>query len=451
MDKIAQRRSLLNKIKEKANIGGIAAEKFFNPEFERVMEKLREFDSNLRSIAVGESVDGGDPGKDPADLKNLLKEAESNFNRREYITAVAYLGRFHKKLSELVENIDSLDMDVTKVHKDFLFKELGDDQKNILREMNKRFSSKIGKESFITNAGIMDFLHNIGTTRGRALAAWEKRYPKQVKKLKKDTQNLLNKSENILNTLLNDFAKLADYRAKRQVDDYMKTVFKFKALFSTYHQIFNTYYVENVKSFLNSDDFLDPPAPIQEQVIEQKQPLNVAVNPVIPAPPKVVNKPTEIEDEKSLLHNDFAEKEKENEFTPQWIDVTYDRFGRKLNPKTNLLEEEDVTDFADKIDSNKSLTDSDLLRQLAPSNLSDLNDPLDYSPKTTEDIDAEADTENPITNRSSHNKFYNQLMTLSNESSIIQAKYIYKYAKSIEIIDPVVSKQLLNLYNEIMV
>jgi len=437
MDKIAQRRSLLNKIKEKANIGGIAAEKFFNPEFERVMDKLREFDSNLRSIALGQSVDGGDPGNDSSSLKDLLKEAESNFNRREYITAVALLGRFHQKMSELVNRINSLDMDVTKVHKDFLFKELDDEHKNILREMNKRFAMKRNKQSFIATAGIMDFLHNIGTTRGRALAAWEKRYPKQVKKLKKDTQNLLNKSNNLLNTLLNDFDKLADYRAKRQVDDYMKLVFKFKSLFNNYHYTFNTYYVENVKSFLNNDDYLDPPAQAPGLISTEETPKQSEITKTL-IPVKNNESQEEINDETP-------------KFTPEWIDVTYDRLGRKIN-----VDEND--------DSEKSkITDSELLRQLAPSGLSGLLDPIsnknDENPDTiselTPDVDQELDDpleseKSPDTAKSAHQKFYNELTTLANESPILMAKHIYIYAQKIKNMDEPLSNKLLTIYNNIL-
>src|SRR5574338_383594 len=73
-------------------ISGKATEKYFNPEFLKVMTSLRKVDNNLRSIVSGESVgtedgDNGDPGKYKISLKALLKQIKSNLNRREYMVA----------------------------------------------------------------------------------------------------------------------------------------------------------------------------------------------------------------------------------------------------------------------------------------------------------------------------------------------------------------------------
>ena len=104
MQKTAQRksgkRSILNKIREMTNVSGIAAEKFFNPEFERVMDSLRQADNKIRAVVSGQDIEGEDPGDDYMSLKDLYKSAKSNFSRREYMTSVAFLGRFHKKVND---------------------------------------------------------------------------------------------------------------------------------------------------------------------------------------------------------------------------------------------------------------------------------------------------------------------------------------------------------------
>ena len=104
MEKTAQKRSLLNKLRENVDIGGIAAEKvpFLNPGFQEVMEKLRQADDQARSIALGEAVgDNGIMPEDPVSLKDLLKESESALNRREYMKAAAFLSRFHNKVIDI--------------------------------------------------------------------------------------------------------------------------------------------------------------------------------------------------------------------------------------------------------------------------------------------------------------------------------------------------------------
>ena len=104
MQKTAQKRGLLDKLIENSginNISGIAAEKFFNPEFKEVMETLRKKDDTIRSIVAGEIIGDGDPGEGPTALKKLLKNAKSNIARREYMSATADLGWFHKKISDI--------------------------------------------------------------------------------------------------------------------------------------------------------------------------------------------------------------------------------------------------------------------------------------------------------------------------------------------------------------
>ncbi len=242
-------RGILNKLREMTNVSGIAAEKFFNPEFQKVMESLREKDNTIRSLVTGQSIEGADPGADPVSLKDLLKSAKSNFNRREYMTAVAELGRFHKKLFDVTEAIKNLSLDVDAVHHEFLFKDLGPEHKQRLAELKKRFAQE-RHAALIKEASIMDFFMNIGTKRGRALAAWEKRYPKQVGKLKKDTALLLSRSEAVLGQVISALKEMASARATRNIDNYMKSADKITKVYQGYDKGFKDYYTSNIKNFL---------------------------------------------------------------------------------------------------------------------------------------------------------------------------------------------------------
>lgn len=260
MEKTAQKRSLLNKLREMTNVSGIAAEKFFNPEFKKVMESLREKDDQIRSLVSGESVGAGDPGSDPVSLKSLIKSAKSNLNRREYMSAIADLGRFHKKIFDVVQLIGSLNADVDAVHHEFLFKDLSDESKGHLQDLKSRFAAA-QKDALIKEASIMDFFHNLATKRGRALALWEKRYPKQVGKLKTDTNKLLEKSESLLNSVLSSLKEMAAARSVRNVDEYIKAAQKISAGYSAYDKGFRTYYTDNVKGFLEKVELISPTKP----------------------------------------------------------------------------------------------------------------------------------------------------------------------------------------------
>lgn len=260
MDKFAQRRSMLNKLKEKTNISGMAAEKFFNPEFQKVMVALRLKDDYIRSIVAGEKIGDGDHGADSSGLKQLLKSCKSNLNRREYMSAISDLGRFHAKLAEIELHIQQLDGSVNEVHHEFLFKDLDDEKKEHLNRMKQRFASQ--QAELVKRAGIMDFFHNIGTQRGRALAAWEKRYPKKTADLKKQTASMLDKSEGFLGTTLSTLKEMATARANRNVDNYMTAAGKISKLISAYDKSFRGYYEGNVKDFMRYIEAAAPaPAP----------------------------------------------------------------------------------------------------------------------------------------------------------------------------------------------
>ena len=254
MQKTAQKRSVLNRLREMTNVSGIAAEKFFNPQFQEVMENLRAIDATIRAIATGQQIEGADP--DPGNsgetrsLKDLLKSAKSNFNRREYMTSVAELGRFHQKFVFIVQQIGKLDTKVNEIHHKFLFQDLDDEHKKELSNMKSRWAAE-GEASLIKEASIMDFLHNIVNKRGRALAFYEKRYPREIGRLKKDTTSLITESERMLATLLSSLKDMASGRAARNVDAYVKAADKVKTGYERYDNFFKGYYNTNVKGFLD--------------------------------------------------------------------------------------------------------------------------------------------------------------------------------------------------------
>jgi hypothetical protein len=417
MEKTAQRRSVLNKLREMTNVSGIAAEKFFNPEFKKVMESLRKKDDQIRSLVAGAAIGEGDPGSDPVALKDILKFAKSNLNRREYMMAVADLGRFHKKLSDVAKEISSLNFDIDAVHQQFLF---GTDDDPILKPEHKEhlqyLKNRFAQEQFtlVKQAGLMDFFYNIGTKRGRALAAWEKRYPDKAKPLSKQTAVILAHSDALLEKILSSLKEMASARSVRNVDAYMKSAGNITKLYDKYHKSFTDYYKNVVQPIIKDIELTAPvkPADIPAEIADKNIPVGTpsdmantllrmpampgsqgptgtmrgAPNPaaLVPPgpPPPTVNEP---------------------------VAPTVNAPAPPSGPVTSPV-------FAPPSDPNA-----------AP--------PTMRSPQ-------------PIMS-SSHRNFLNSLETLSGESPLLLASYISKYAKSIQDTSPDVAISLFKISKSI--
>jgi hypothetical protein len=405
MQKTAQKRSILNKLREMSNVSGIAAEKFFNPEFERVMNSLRTADAKIRAIATGTEIEGEDPG-DPTSLKELLKGAKSNLNRREYMTSIAFLGRFHKKLYDIIQVIDGLNTDVDQVHHDFLFKDLDEDQKKHLSEMKGRFAAVRGY-GLIAEAGIMDFLHNISSDRGKALAAWEKRYPKQVKKLKTDTSNLIVKSENVLSALISSMKEMASARATRKVDDYVAAAAKVSSIYNNYDKIFRDHYNSNVKGFLEKQEMLSPTKKVEDKELNKQE-----IEPPVTMPP-----PPQVEEHEdnipiNLVPNTIPAPSRNEELENAFENINTPNSGSFTPPKlpADMVPPTSVT-----------------------------------SPEETES----SESEEILPPKNSHKKFIDSLESMADEKPALIAAHIRRYAKSIQSSDLETTVKLLKLAKSI--
>lgn len=402
MEKTSQKRSVLNRIREMTNVSGIAAEKYFNPQFEEVMNNLRSVDANIRSIAAGKSLDNGDPGSDPVALKDLLKSAKSNLNRREFMTSVADLGRFHKKVAEIVSELTTLQNKVDEVHHQFLFQDLGDEHVKELQNLKSRWASE-EKRRIVKEASIMDFFHNILSDRGRALSFYEKRYDKQVKPLRSATVNILLQSEKVLNNILSVLKEMATARATRSPDKYISAAGKIEKVYRNYDQSFKAYYSDKIKPF---EKFFT-----QEQ---SKQVDNGGVGgqdiPVAPREVPELNFQTPKQNPQTLNQPQDTLSKLDEKYGP--VDL--------VNP--NIPKDP-------KIPSGTGQTIPGV-RQILP--------PHDTVPSPKPNMDPDE----PLTLRSpkkdgeikanSHENFYNSLQSMANEDPIIVASFIRKYAESIQ-------------------
>lgn len=527
MQKTAQKRSLLNKLHEKTNIGGIATENFFDPEFKEIMDKLRtDTDDPIRAIISGQQIGDYIPD-DKLALKDILKSARSNFNTKEYMKCVADLGRFHKRVHDIVSRIKAFDSNLDKVHHRFLFDELKPETAGYNREyaeylhdLKQRFTpapaakkASYDADMLIINAGIIDFFKNIGTERGRALSAWEKRYPGRVKELKSTTLRLIDHSEKLLSGMINVLKAMATARATRKVDDYVKHAHRIVAAYKTYDDAFKTYYDSQVKKFLDTQELLFPSKsvdtstetgsqdigdPKSEPVVD---PSSIGVSTTIAPDTSSTTAPLDVTQQQAILADPIQvalqqaapQQADPQQTAPQVVqqqaveDVAPPPPKRKgkanqPGPKATQLgagalqRAQQAQQQAVHIDNRTpeqlaaAKIEADRVAAIvaAPNPLAE-KQKRDLAALRAEKARAAQQVANPESlagspelaqliqqvsdkrSNGSHNKFINSLESLSNEHPIILSKFILKYAQIIQTTDPDTYDKLINIVESIKV
>ncbi len=415
MQKTSQKRNILNKLREMTDLPGAASEKYFDPEFKQILDQLRDADDKARSEATGEAIGIHGAPEDPISLKDLLKSAKSNLNRREYMKAISDLGRFHKKMFDLTQALSTFKVNIDKVHERFLFQDMDDDTSKQLSSLRGRWKSATYQNSyFIKEANILDFFTNIATERGRALAGWEKRYPNKIKKLKTETISLLSLSERLLARVLSTFKDMAKARAARNVDLYINNVEKLISLFKSYDAGqggFKQYYESNVKDFL------------EKREAEENTKLELA----------------RLEKEKSLAEEEKL-KQEQNKGLQQALDIEKQKSDPYAVPPIQEQPKQKIK----------------LTNPIGPPPLPEQPKPNTYDYTNagyTQKLDLTSGKMVWINDKGekiAHNKFINSLESLAGESVILIKSHIKRYAKSIWQNDPESSVKLFKIANAIM-
>jgi hypothetical protein len=180
MEKQAQKLGPLTKAREWINRPGEKLMSSWSPEFGELIQKLHEVDEQVREIAIGEEGEG---------LKDLLKLAKTNFNRREFMVALKFLGQFHTIMETISNKLASLGTAVEVKHNDFLFGDMEpEDVEYITQKLGPKFKAKKIKQQ-IKAAGLTDWWRIMMGGRAGAMAAWERSFPKKAKELKKQIAN----------------------------------------------------------------------------------------------------------------------------------------------------------------------------------------------------------------------------------------------------------------------
>jgi hypothetical protein len=445
MNKIAQRRSILNKLREKINapLGG-AAEQFFNPQFSGVMESMREIDSNARSIVSGKSIEDGDPGPDPIAFKDLLKSAKSNLNRREFMAAVADLSRFHKKLSLLLSEFAKFDSKLDEIHHQFLVKDVGDEHLDEIRGLKNRWSSDRQRETqIIKEAGaIADFLKSWSDPRGRALRFYDKRYgnEKLIKNLRGGLTNGIRDGERLLSKILASLGEMATARATRNPDKYSDGIRKIKTAFTVYDTSFKTFYNEAVKPV--ADKLVPEKIPTTEEAGAEE--IAPDTEPKVPSYPPLPSGGVSSGPLSGML---FPSSNRGTGDTPTPSSIPQDRpneFGNDIEEYMNKLHNPVAVPPSAPPGvagaTGPQLKVNPTMIGVAPAANPPKNETIGYGPGMT--APPASAPHIPVL---AHKNFYASLESMSGEHPQILANYISKYAKSIQGTDPTTAIKLLQI------
>jgi hypothetical protein len=248
MNKTSQERGLLNRLREKVNITGKILETL-DPEFAEMMDKIRSVDEKARENAVN--------------VKDLVRSTKSYLNRRDYLAAATNMSAFHERCRYIAGMFENLIKTIDFKHYKFLLDQLDEEQKqqlfgyNPTAELNLVVDAKT-KAALKKVAGVSDWwfkltdpladvAHNLTTSRGAAMKAFEKRFSVSfLKQLKTETTSMVDKTEKFLQFFLAVFKKLALAVAKRNVSEYMEGVKLFITKFAVYHSYFINYYQKNI-------------------------------------------------------------------------------------------------------------------------------------------------------------------------------------------------------------
>lgn len=267
MQKQAQNMGKINRFLEKARPASILEKvPFLNaPGFKEAMDELRENDSQARAILLGKSVGSvQNTDNDNTSAKNLLKEAKKMIDRREYMSAISYLGRFKRKVKLAAEQINDIKLNIDQLNDKFFTEGLDDDVVNNLRELDKGIKSRKaaleGLTGFHKKAALGSMFINLFTKRGRALAAWESKNRREIGKIKNVVNKMYSDSMSMNEFIVNVFDNMLSLRSSRDISGYSRIANRFLDRANTYESLFNNYYEGSIRRLVS----LLPPEPMKK-------------------------------------------------------------------------------------------------------------------------------------------------------------------------------------------
>jgi len=446
MEKIGQKRTYRNKARELVNKPSVFFEKIFDPELIGIMNALTIADDKIRAELTGEKMGKHAPAPDDKiSAKELIKNARSNFNRREYMAGISDLVIFNKKMFNTVELINEFkkslsNIDETTLKHKLLFEGVSDTHlENI--EKNIAHVRKNGEqcyESFIKEAklaGLLDTWYNLTNARGRSLAAVEKRYPKITEDLRKKGLTVISNAESLLSNTISNLKTMATARATRKLDPYLEAANAIVADYSKFNdgeKGFTAYYDNVVLPTIKAKKELDEvnakaQAEAKLKAEEEEKAKAVSQQPTSPAailtpppPSPLINPPPGPPGASSFP-------------TPQ-----------PMLPQEAFLPSGYINPFV------QTFSPTVQTAHIKKEPIIEQRRATPGGPKALEGVNiGKLPLSPPKKKVDTHQKFYESLQSLSDEHPIILANYIAKYAKSIQETDLETAVKLFNIVKNI--
>jgi hypothetical protein len=369
------------------------------------MEQIVVLDDTIRAELTGSKIGKAKAPEDKISAKELIKSARSHFNRREYMPGIAALSHFRKKMILVIQAIKSIDtasfgLDFEKIHHRCLFDEFPEESLEQLKQ-NVQLKAELNNESIVKEAGIFDVVHNVATSKGRALAAWEKQNLKATEKLKKGGLRIIDSAQELLSKILSDLKTMAHFRAVRNPQEYMKTANDVVSQFNEFDggdKGFNSYYTNVVDPFIKKHEEFVAAEKAQQEAVQMKIQEEMAKqneqNPIptvsIPAPPAPPTPP-----------------------------------------------------------KNVPTMPGDSLTAPVPQFTAELAPPTPKPAPRPEQLPLEFVDENAEIHKVQHQNFFNSLKTLGSDDPNVLEHHILKYAKSIQSTDLEMAISLFNVVKKI--
>lgn len=447
----AQDRGRVNKLKEKLDVSGVALE-IFNSEVRQALGIMRSLDKEIRTIVIGKSRADGS-------FKSILKLVKSNINRRQYVEAYAGLSDFYFYFQE----IGDIALKFTQSENDIFDRFLHDNKSDAQKEKVLRLNSLIKNiakeaqfnENLVKHAGFGDFIHNVFSPKGRADAAFEKRYPNKARELKDGLISLLDMCQSAYENLIQSLDEMDSSIASRKIGSFAKAIEKLLNYFLGFGSSFvaklkedkvlidilTRYEQEFVKKQQVSEN------PTQELISTRTQSMPVAPmsgsNPHANIPDLSV--PASIKPIPSGGSVEFFQRDQlkstEPSLTKEAPTSVKTEVTKVEAPKTEVTKVEAPKAEAPKVELPED-TEKNIIPQNKKVEIGSVIPPAKPFVPPVNKL--------PVKKVKTHDKFYNNLKILQGQDKAVIANYIKRYASEISETDLDTSKKLFNIVNRIL-
>lgn len=350
MQKIAQERSFLTKIKENLNLKGINLER--DSDFKSLMIKLRQTDDSYRSVMSGKQIISNESGTlleaafplSNVSLKELVKNIKKYYKEKDFLNFNENLKKFNDQVTQAKNCLEYFSYDISLFEKQLLSKNIEANVKYYFLKSQNTITL-FNKQQLIKNS----IFESESQKKFQDLL---KKFPKKFNKLNLEMKSIVDKSQRLLDAMINSADKFSTFRAYRQAEPYSLECKKIISQINSFNNSFDKFYSSNLEQILSKEDesFLErkiketeeTQAETTKPIISDQfsQPSMPKMVENIPIPSAQTNQPViiqeDLEDLQQKILKGILDKKSEiiNELKNDLI-ITDDRLLQLINPIIN--------------------------------------------------------------------------------------------------------------------